>query len=179
MSKIKTLIFNTTGSKKSRREAAQFVLRQPELMAELTNRCFEIDNPDHYKACWILEIIAYENLKSLNNYLNIICSKSKTLSNESAVRPLSKIIFLLTEAHIKGEINLNSAQIDMLVELSFDWLINDTKVATKVYAMRNLYLLGTYQDWVRPELKTILEKDYHSHSVAYKTVAREILKKLK
>jgi hypothetical protein len=47
------------------------------------------------------------------------------------------------------------------------------------YAMRTLYLLGNHYNWILPELKTIITKDYPNHSSAYKAVAKEVLKKIK
>ena len=45
--------------------------------------------------------------------------------------------------------------------------------------MRTLYNLGKHYDWIYPELKTILNKDFPNHSAAYKAVAKEVLKKIK
>jgi hypothetical protein len=39
--------------------------------------------------------------------------------------------------------------------------------------------LGKHYDWIHPELKAILDKDYNSHSPAYKAVEREIFNKIK
>ena len=58
-------------------------------------------------------------------------------------------------------------------------MINDEKVAPKAYSMISLYLLGTEFDWVHPELITILERDFHTQSAAFKARARHILKKIK
>jgi hypothetical protein len=63
--------------------------------------------------------------------------------------------------------------------MNFYWLINDSKVANKAYTIRTLYLLGKHFDWIHPELKIISEKEYISHSNAYKALAREVFKKLK
>jgi hypothetical protein len=65
-----------------------------------------------------------------------------------------------------------------ITEACFDWLITDTKVASKCYAIRILHLLGNQFYWIHPELKIILEKEYRNHSAGYKAVFREILKKI-
>lgn len=182
MSELAAIIAQTTGYKNSRQATANFIMARAELMDDFMQICFEHQKPDHYKACWAMELIAYEKLNWLQKYLDLICSKSKMLTNESAIRPLSKIIFLLIEAHYKktkNEIHFTEVQRQELIEINFDWLITDTKVAAKVYAMRSLQLLRKEYDWIHPELQIILEKDYNSHSAAYKAVAKEILKKLK
>lgn len=182
MSELTTIITQTTGYKNSRQAAANFIMTRPELMDNLMPICFEIQNPDHYKACWIMELIFYEKPNYFQKHLGLICSKSKILTNESAIRPISKIIFLLIEAHYKiakNEIHFSEEQRQELIEINFDWLITDTKVASKVYAMRSLQLLGKEYDWIHPELETILTKDFSTHTAAYKAVSKDILKKIK
>lgn len=180
MTELELLIDQTTGYKNSRQGTADFMLARPELLNCFLFYCFEIQNPNHYKACWALELMAYEKLEWLQPHLDLICSQSKNLSNESAIRPLAKILFLLLEAHYKkNQIQLTETQIQYLIEINFDWLINDAKVAAKAYAMRCLFLLGKEYDWIHPELKTILVKDFSTHTAAYKAVSKQILKKLK
>lgn len=181
MTELATIITQTTGYKNSRQAAANYVMKHTELMDDFMQICFENTNPDHYKACWVMELIALEKLDSFQNYLPLICSKSKTLSNESAIRPLSKVIFLLIEAHYKtskNEIHFTETQRQELIEINFDWLITDTKVASKAYAMRSLLLLGKEYHWIHPELQTILAKDFSTHTAAYKSVSKHILKKI-
>ncbi|GEC72407.1 hypothetical protein SAMN05443543_10855 [Flavobacterium flevense] len=181
MSELTAIIAQTTGYKNSRQASADYVIARAELMDDFMRICFENKNPDHYKACWVMELIAYEKLNWLQKYLNLICSKSKILTNESAIRPLSKVIFLLIEAHYKtskNEIHFTENQRQELIELNFDWLITDTKVASKVYAMRSLQLLGKEYDWIHPELQTILAKDFSNQTAAYKAVSKHILKKI-
>ena len=57
-------------------------------------------------------------------------------------------------------------------------MITDQKVAAKAYSMNTLYLLGKDFDWIHPELKRILEDNFHSGSAAFKARARHLLKKL-
>jgi len=182
MNELTAIITQTTGYKKSRQATADFIMAHPELMDDFMKMSFEIHNPDHYKGCWAMELITYEKLDWFQEYLALICSKSKILTNESAIRPLSKIIFLLIEAHYKtseNEIHFTEEQLQQLIEINFDWLITDTKVASKVYAMRSLQLLGKEYHWIHPELETILVKDFSHHTAAYKSVSKHILKKIK
>lgn len=181
MSQLAAIIAQTTAYKNSRQATANFIMTRTELMDDFMQICFENKNPDHYKACWAMELIAYEKLNWFQEYLDLICSKSKILTNESAIRPVSKVIFSLLEAHYttsKNEIHFTEAQRQELIEINFDWLITDTKVASKVYAMRSLQLLGKEHRWIHPELETILTKDFSNHTAAYKAVSKHILKKI-
>lgn len=112
---------------------------------------------------------------------DFFCSNIKHRKDISAISPAAKIWQLLVVSHYKKQegIILSEKNLEEILESSFDWLINNTKVASKAYSMRTLYILGKHYDWIYPELKTILNKDFPNHSAAYKAVAKEVLKKIK
>ena len=171
---------SVTGYKASRLKYANEFLENSELFPQLVSLCFLTSNKNTAKACWILELICYEKIEWLQEYLDFFCSNIKNTTDKSAIRALSKICLLLTTSHFKKkEIKLTKNQLQQITETCFDWLMTDMKVASKCYAIRSLYLLGNHFDWIHPELKVILEKDFTSHSAAYKAVGREILKKIK
>jgi hypothetical protein len=168
-----------TGYKANRLNYANELLENPALFPELVRLCFLISNKNAAKPCWILELVCYEKLEWLQEHLDFFCTNIKNSTDESAIRALSKICLLLAISHFKErEIQLSESQLQQITECCFDWLLTDTKVASKCYAIRTLHLLGNHCDWIHPELKIILEKDYASHSAAYKAVGREILKKI-
>lgn len=169
-----------TGHRANRQKYANEVLDNPELFAELIQLCFQISNKNSSKACWILEFVCYQKLEWLTAHLDFFCSNIKNLKDESAIRPIAKICQLLVFSHYKGKkILLSEKHLEEITESSFDWLINDTKVASKAYSMRTLYILGRHYNWIHPELKIIITKDFPNHSAAYKAVAKEVLKKIK
>jgi hypothetical protein len=170
---------SVTGHRANRDKCADEVLGNPALFPDLIRLCFLTSNKNAAKACWILELVCYEKLEWLQEYLDIFCSNIKNLTDESAIRPAAKICLLLTISHFKKkEILLTENQLQQITETCFDWLMTDVKVASKCYAIRALHLLGNHFDWIHPELKIILDKDYTNHSAAYKAVGREILKKI-
>jgi hypothetical protein len=169
-----------TAHKVNRNKFTLEIIDNQELFEELIQYCFLTSNKKATKAIWVLELVCYEKLEWLQDHLETFCSNIKILTNESAIRPASKICMLLANAHFKNKgIQLTDNQLQQITETCFDWLIKDTKVASKCYSIRTLHLLGKHYDWIHPELKVILDKDYNSHSSAYKAVAREILKKIK
>lgn len=170
------------GHRKNRLKTAEFVINNPNYFNELIEFSFVVTNPNSYKGCWVLEFVAYKELGWFVDYLEYFCQNLKILTNESSIRPLAKVTQLLLTSHYsksKSIISLSESQLQNCIEISFDWLINDSKVATKAYCIRTLYLLGKHYNWIHPELKIILDKDYILHSAAYKAVAREVLKKIK
>ncbi|KAF2325847.1 hypothetical protein [Flavobacterium nitrogenifigens] len=168
--------------RENRLKAAQDVLENPSLFSELVSICFSPEDKNNHKACWILEFVSYEELNWLQPHLDFFCSNLKVLKDESAMRPIAKVVQLLVKSHYKKNengIKLSEENLQDCIEASFDWLINDTKVATKAYSIRTLYILGNHYDWIHPELKVILDKDFGDHTAAYKAVAKEVLKKIK
>lgn len=168
--------------RENRLKAAQDVLENPTLFSELVSICFTPSDKNNHKACWILEFVSYEELQWLQPHLDFFCSNLKVLKDESSMRPIAKVVQLLVKSHYKKNengIKLSEENLQDCIEASFDWLINDTKVATKAYSIRTLYILGNYSGWIHPELKVILDKDFGDHSAAYKAVAKEVLKKIK
>lgn len=67
---------------------------------------------------------------------------------------------------------------EKITEVCFDWMISEEKVTVKAYSMNSLYFLGTEFDWIHPELKTIIERDYSSQSAGFKARSRHILIKI-
>ncbi|WP_431243115.1 hypothetical protein ACQ9BO_26610 [Flavobacterium sp. P21] len=168
--------------RENRLKTAKDVLENPSLFSELVSICFSPEDKNNHKACWILEFVSYEELHWLQPHLDFFCSNLKVLKDESSMRPIAKVVQLLVKSHYKKNengIKLSEENLQDCIEASFDWLINDTKVATKAYSIRTLYILGNYYDWIHPELKVIIDKDFGDHSPAYKAVAKEVLKKIK
>jgi hypothetical protein len=180
-SELQLKLDNVNACRESRITTAQEILENKGFFNDLIRICFSPSDKNHHKACWVLEFVSYEKLLWLQPHLDFFCSNLKILKDESAIRPIAKIIQLLIKSHYnKGEngILLSEENLQDCIETSFDWLINDIKVAPKAYSIRTLYILGNHYDWIHIELKTILEKDYSNHSSAYKAVAKEILKKI-
>lgn len=124
-------------------------------------------------------MLCCEKLEWFQEHLDFFITNIKKTTDGIAIRALSKICMLLAISHFKKrEIQLSEIQLQQITECCFDWLLTDTKVASKCYAIRTLHLLGNHFDWIHPELKIILKKDYSSHYAAYKATGREILKKI-
>ena len=168
--------------RENRLKVAQEILENKDYFDQLVKICFSPYDKNNHKACWILEFVSYEELTWLQPHLDFFFENLKHLKEESSLRPIAKVTQLLVKSHYKKAENcilLSEENLQNCIEASFDWLINDTKVATKAYSIRTLYVLGNYYDWIHPELQIILNKDYSDHSAAYKAVAREVLKKIK
>lgn len=173
-------IENSSAHRESRDKNRNFVLRKNEFLPELTAIAFDLKDKNHFKAFWTLELVCEKKLKLFIRFVDLFCETIPFVTNDSALRSASKIcMFLAKSNHRANGITLNQNQETQIIETCFDWLIRDEKVASKVYAMRTLFVLGKKYDWVHPELKTIIEQDYSIQSPAYQAATRMLLKKWK
>ena len=144
---------------------------------------FTADDPISCKACWVLETTMKENPEVLLPHISYFTENMGSVHLDSAVRPIAKICEILTINFFskkKNEIQtlLSERDLERMATTCFDWLIGPHKVASQAYSMTSLYLLGKKFDWIHPELKSVLQKNYTKGSAAYKARARMILKKL-
>lgn len=153
-----------------------FVLKNPDAMPDLIAIGTDLTNKNHYKAVWIIEMLAEHSTKMLIPFVEIICETMAHYKHESAIRGMSRVAYFLSTSK---EIALTANQKEKLIEICLDWFIGDTKVAPKVYAMYTLCHYAQKEDWIKEELRQIIDKDYLSQSAGYKAAAREVLKKIK
>ncbi len=169
--------------RKDREELAHYVLDHPENFEQLLDTCFKVDEDISYKAAWIMEMVCLKNIKILFPHLDSFLNSLPNVYKKQAVRPLAKICEALALGYYTNKVPslkfvLSKKQREQLTEICFDWLITDQKVDVKAYAMQTLFLLGKEFNWIHPELKIILDKDFHEQQPAFKARARHILRKL-
>jgi len=169
-------------AKRSYRDAAtKAVLDSPEILPELIDKTFDIDDPLHIKAAWILELVCIHDCTLLNKHITTFIRGMSTLKHESALRPVSKTCSIWCSHYFSNISNLDQLskkEIDEIISCNFDWLIEEHKVATQVYAMDTLKLWGKHEKWINEELRLILQKNADSGTSGYKAHARKLLKNL-
>lgn len=111
-------------------------------------------------------------LKDLDQLL-LYAQKQK---NETAKRSLSRMFFHAIAAHLA---QIDELLVPQLIALNFDWLIENSKVATKVYAIRSLQLLSICEEWVQPELIAIINQQIPLNSQAFRNRGIKVIKTLK
>lgn len=180
MSDFKQQLYDSTIYRKSRDYFRDWVLKEPELMKEVAEVAFDLDNEFHFKACWIIELLSMSKIELLIPYLDIFCESLPKYKNDSSIRTVAKASLLIVKENYSKEpkFKLSEKQIIQLTECTMSWLISDEKVAAKAYSAETLFILGKHQSWIYPELKQILSDGYSEHSPAYKATARKILGKI-
>lgn len=162
---------------------AQKVIENPELITNLLEILFLVDDNISCKAAWVLEYVCNKNLELIIPHLNAFTTDMQKVHFDSAIRPVAKICELLVKAYYNKNPNLvkeslKSNHLERIIEVCFDYMIRDEKVAPKAFAMNTLYHLGHDYNWIHPELKIILERDFNNQSAGFKARAKHIIKKM-
>ena len=174
---------NVNHSRETRLYYAEMLQKNPKLISKALDILFMVDNKISPKAAWVLDFTFCKDLNLIIPYLDTFTKNIHKVRLDAAKRPVAKICELLALAYTSKENKdlkkaLTTLHKECIVETCFDYMINDEKVATKAYAMHALFLFGKTLNWIHPELKTILERDFHKQSAAFKARARHILKKI-
>lgn len=171
-------------SREKRLEMAQLILDTPHLVHPLLEIAFDVSDPISFRACWVLEYTLKQHLSYLFPYIDLFTAQVHTVQLDSSIRPMAKICECLIISYFSKKKTdtqniLKEEHLEKITTTCFDWLIGDHKVAAKAYSMTSLFLLGKKYPWVHPELRMVLEQNYHQGSAAYKARARHTFEKLK
>ncbi|NNF18808.1 MAG: hypothetical protein HKN61_03455 [Flavobacteriaceae bacterium] len=180
---LQSWVSGTNVSKANRSQKAGRVLNTPELVAPLFKLAFGPEKAVSYKALLILEQVAIQKPVYILESYHECLDKLHSITEHRSVRPLARIteIVLLQTFKKKDPLFMDwfrDEDLQKLTTLCFNWLIGQHKPATKAFAMRSLYLLGTRISWIHPELKAVIENKYAEESPAFRARARHILPKL-
>jgi hypothetical protein len=169
-------IAKSTAHRKSRDDNKNFIFDNPEYLKYLVDISFNVKNENHYKACWILELICEEKMELFLPFLEDFCETLSCYKNDSAIRSISKICLFLSNSK---KYSLTKNQEEKIIEFCLDCLISTNKAANAAYSMKALYQFSKNHDWLKEELKLLLLKDFSSKTAAHKAAAKDILKRLK
>lgn len=171
-------------SREKRLYYAQMIQDNPNSIYNLVEILFMVDDKISPKAAWVFEFICNQDINFIIPHLDFFTENFHKIHKDSAVRPVAKICELIAISYTSKNDNpikkaLTESHKDRIIEICFDYMINDEKIAPKAYSMNTLFLLGKDYDWVYPELALILERDFQIQSSGFKARARHILKKIK
>ena len=181
----KDLIHILKGVKNAKRiyrdTAAASILENPALIPELIQKVYDVEDSLHIKAAWVLELVCLQDINLLDSYIHQFINGMSALRHESALRPVSKVCSLWSASYFlkfPPKIRLTKKDKEQIISCNFDWLIEDHKVATQVFAMETLKIWGAEEKWITQELKSVLQKNTDSGSSGYRAHARKLLKNL-
>lgn len=173
-----------SAAKEQRLQYADMVLNNMSLFPQLVAISFITDDDTSSRAAWVLELVCQKYIYAIIPHLDFFSNHLNKVHLDSSVRPIAKICTFIAERYTSKQPNpikksLTSKHKEKMIEASFDWMINNHKVATKVHAMETLFLMGKESTWVHPQLVEILQHDFHHQSPAFKSRAKHILNKMK
>lgn len=76
-----------------RDRAALQIAQNPGLFPDLIEKMYDVTDPLHVKAAWVLELVCLDTISLLDPYISRFIQGLPALSNESALRPASKTCF--------------------------------------------------------------------------------------
>lgn len=166
-----------------RTKYANLVVDNPHLFKPLLDIVFMVDDKLSSRAAWIFEFVCTKDLNFIRPHLEEFTSSMSKVHLDSSVRPVAKVTEMIVTNYYEKKTSaikdvLSHQQRERIVEACFDWLIQEEKVAVKVYSMSSLWLLGNEFDWIHDELRLILQRAYTNQTAAYKARAKHVLKKL-
>ncbi|SFU39257.1 hypothetical protein SAMN05216480_102200 [Pustulibacterium marinum] len=177
--------------KATRQEARKFrferdIVKSRPLQRELIQLCFDDDQEMSVKACWLFESVYLHRVRIFPYIFPTLVENVHRLKHDSAKRPMLRVLYNFLERTrfpiafgYPFRSIITPEKKEKIIEVCFDWLIGNEKVAIKAYAMRILELIGKDSDWVYPELTLILQENMEKHSAAYKAAAKDVLKKMR
>ncbi len=178
---LTSILENVINAKRIYRDtAAAQILRNPELLPELIDKVYDVDDPLHIKAAWVLELVYLQDHSILDPYLHEFISRMPLLKHESALRPVSKICSLWSKYYFSqtpSKIKLSQEEVEIIISCNFDWLIEEHKVATQVFAMDTLKSLdcATKLDTTGTKIYTTEKRELWNKRV--QGTCKEIIKK--
>lgn len=169
-----TRLDHANAGRKCRDRLLNTVLKHPELHTRLVEFATDLSNKNHHKGIWILEMMAEKQADLLQPFASKLLEKIPQFSHESAIRGSARIVYFMSVAKPQF---LSEEHQQQCIEIALDWLIKDEiKIAPKAVAMYTLAHYAKNQEWLKDELRQIVEKEYAKQSAGYKAAAKKVLK---
>lgn len=130
---------------KSRTSIMKVVQDNDQLLVDLSKIAFTFSDKNHYKAIWVFEMLAENNIDLIEPYIKSICNMLFKLKHQSSIRGISRILLFL---HQNKKIQFTQFQEEEIIEIFLDWLIDKYVIVPKIVAMPLLYDLGQKNYWI-------------------------------
>lgn len=175
-------IYFERATRQERLASANWVMSHPETIPELIKWCFVVKDPRATKAAYVLEMIAVIDSDVVQPQLGRLISGLDTPIAPPTARAIAHVLEILILKYRPNEASkeiLNQEQNNRLLEISFDWLLNDLQTSTKARAMTIIYEIGKHSSWAHQALKVYLEDHIMTGSPGFQARGKTILRHLK
>ena len=92
-------INQSTAARKSRVSMSNYIIRHEDLLNKFIEIALDLQNENHVKAFWSLELVCEKKLKLFVPYIDLFCEVLPKLKDDSAIRPATKICMFLAKSN--------------------------------------------------------------------------------
>lgn len=162
-------------STNSRTLAMNHILDNNIAANEFIKAIYSVDKNQKIVLYHALDMLVERHIDYLNDALDLYLQKALNESHESIKRCVSRTIY----HQLKNNRNLyNKQQKEQIINTMFDWIINNSLVATRVNAIHVLYFLADEEDWIKEQLIALIEQNLLLQEPSFLSRGRKILKLL-
>lgn len=170
-----------TSTKKHVFELIEIAKQKDFAVKDLIDLTFDEDQQIGFHAGWVLDYLLQYNPQFILENLEELLLRLPQVFNQSCKRHYARIMMHATSPKTIPElkIKINTADLEPVVEVSFDWLIDPkVAVAVKVCCCETLFNLRKRYDWIADELAREVEFLMKDGSAAIQSTGKKILKVL-
>jgi len=157
----------------SRISAVDFLLSNNISAINFFETIYKIDAKQKIVLYHVLDMLIEKRPKYLNDILDMYLNRALSESHESIKRCVSRTIYHQLKHNNKI---YNKDQKSLIITTMFDWLINQSLVATRVNAIHVLYFLIDEDDWIKEQLIAIIEQQMLLQEASFLSRGKKILK---
>jgi len=172
---LKDILLASFSSAADRDRRAAFINQNPSYFSSLLQlACAPDQNRENVLAYWILEKYALNQIECLKPNLTVFLNGALQQRNDSKRRPMAKLLFYYCINEKRRKL-LTQEQIDLIVEVCFNYLLASQKTAPLAFAMKNLHFFRDHKPWIEEELQAYIKKNLPNSSAGFQSVVRQIL----
>lgn len=123
----------------NRKLFTQLLLFDDEILSNVVNIAGEKNSKTSSKASRALEFVVQKSIDRILPFLEDIFKISKESNNDSVIRPMAKILEIITLAYFyeNSTVYLSEEQLQQITSICFEWMITEQKIATQAYTKLN------------------------------------------
>ncbi len=149
---------------------SDIVKERPELVNELWEVYFAVEEPVSRKAAWIIDTISEKKSEWVEPYLAVLISKLPLFNHDGlkrhGLRMISRVAF---PEGCEG----------LLMDIAFQWLISPTEsVAVKMYCMLVLYRLSATEPDILQELYDTIEFQLPDGTPGFRGIGTKMMQQI-
>ena len=172
---IEYFLINELNFSISKRQKAEIWINNEKISPEQLIRILKQakDKSFVYLLCFF-DTFSRKNTNYFINKKDYFIQLSSKETNESNKRSLTNIFITMLKFHYNS---FSNHQKERITEICFNWLIDDSLIATQCNCLTCLDILTKENKWIKDELMHIIDKNFTHKPPSYQSRAKKIMKK--